>query len=54
MIPKKYPQFQHTQKNIYFSENPKKYRNLKFGIPINGPSLRICENIRVSPGEGAH
>ena len=30
MTPKKYPQNLHTPKNIYFSENLKKYWNAKF------------------------
>ena len=49
MTPKKYPQNFHTQKNIYFSENPKKYRNSKFWTQKNEPSLRMYENIRVPP-----
>ena len=54
MTPKKYPQNFHTQKNIYFSENPKKYRNSKFWTQKNGPSLRMYENIRVPPPLGSH
>ena len=30
MTPQKYPQNLHTPKNIYISENPKKYWNSKF------------------------
>ena len=45
---KKYPQNLHTPKNIHFSENPPKIeiQNLD---QKNGPSLRMCENIRVPP-----
>ena len=49
MTPKKYPQNFHTQKNIHFSENPKKYWNSKIWPQQNGPSLRMYENIRVPP-----
>ena len=41
----------HTQKNMYFSENLKKYWNSKFWTQKNGPSLRMYEYIRVSPWE---
>ena len=37
------------QKNINFSENPKKYWNSEFLTKKNRPSLRMCENIRVPP-----
>ena len=37
-----------------FSENPKKYWNSRFWTPINGPSLRIHENIRVPPPHLGH
>ena len=37
------------QKNIHSSENPQKYWNSEFWTPKNGPSLRMCENIRVPP-----
>ena len=47
MTQNKYPQNLHTPKNIYFSENPKKYWNLKFWTPKNYPSLRMYENISV-------
>ena len=36
-------------KNIHFSENPIKYWNSEFWTQKNGPSLRMCENIRVPP-----
>ena len=40
-------------KNINISENPKKYWNSEFWTPPppqkKGPSLRLCENIRVPP-----
>ena len=49
MTPKKYPQNLNAPKNIHFSENPKKYWNSEFWTQKNGPSLRICENIRVPP-----
>ena len=49
MTPKKYPQTLNTPKNIHFSENPKKYWNSEFWTQKNGPSLRMCENIRVPP-----
>ena len=37
------------QKNILFSENPKKYWNSEFWTPKKSPSLRLSENIRVPP-----
>ena len=49
MTPQKYPQNLHTPKNIYFSENPKKYWNSKFWTPKNDPSLRMYKNIWVPP-----
>ena len=49
MTPKKYPQNFHTQKNIYFSENPQKISKFKILNPKNGLSLRMYENIRVPP-----
>ena len=36
-------------KNIHFSENPKKYWNSKFRTQNNDPSLRMYDNIRVTP-----
>ena len=47
--PRKYPQNLHTQKNIHFSENPKKYQNSKFWTPKNSLRLRMCENIESTP-----
>ena len=44
---KKYPQNPYTPKNIYFSENPKKYS--KFWTQKIGPSLRMYGNIRAPP-----
>ena len=34
-------------KDIYFSQNRKKYWNSEYWTQKNGPSLRMCENIRV-------
>ena len=52
MTPKNYQQNLHTPKNINFSENPQKYWNSEFWTQKNGPSLRMCENIRVPPPGG--
>ena len=49
MTPQKIHKIFIPPKNINFSENPKKYWNSEFWTPKNGPSLRMCENIRVSP-----
>ena len=46
--PKKYSSY--PPKNIHFSENQRKIlKSSKFWAQLNGPSLRMYENIRVSP-----
>ena len=49
MTPKKYPQNFHTQKNIYISENPKKYRNSKFGTLTKMDRAYVCMKISEYP-----
>ena len=53
--PKKYPQNLHTppQKNI-FLKTQKNIDIQNFKPKKNGPSLRMCENIRVPPPPPPH
>ena len=53
MTPKKYPQNLHTQKNIYFSENPKNIEIQNFE-PKNDLSLRIYEISEYPPSPREH
>ena len=46
--PQKYPQTLHTQKKFIFLKTPKNIEIQNFD-PKNGPSLRMCESIRVPP-----
>ena len=44
MTPKKYPQYLHTKKNIYFSENPQKIEIQNFG-PQKMTQAYVCMKI---------
>ena len=50
MTPKNYSQNIHTQKNIYFSENPKNIKIQNFEPQkMDGAYIRMYENTRVPP-----